>query len=391
MNEFILSIISRFGGYSRVRVVSTSAERLFNVLSLNHIPVWSITSDGARIYFNVRLTDMSALYKIAAAFGSNVVIVEKFGALKWKDIFGKYRLAVLVLTVIMCGFHFLSAYVWNIEIYGARLTDEGKVREYLYSNGYRSGMKKSSLNKTGLEILLKDEFENITEVTSDIDGAKLKITVFESLSPIVTYDRNTPVDIVAIKDCVIDEIDVYNGVGKVKAGDEVKKGDVLISGRVDYVFREEENFRLVHAIGKTLSFEKVFCDNIYVDMYKINEDAEYSYERRFYLFGRSFSCKSGEMSEEDIPFEMKNLQISLGWLNIPILYDEIRWYNKENCTLRSDEEIYEDVYESSVTNLPAGYTVKKLSYVTQEVPGGKLKVSVEMDCSVNIGIEREIS
>lgn len=389
MNEFILKILSRFGGYNRVRVVIGNSERFFNALSEGGIPVWSIISDGAEIYFNVRLSDMNELLMISRRFGSNVVISEKFGAEKLGDNLEKYKFFILLSVCLSAVVMWISLYVWDIGIYGAENINPQSILSFLYDSGYKTGMKKDDVDVGELELAIKSNFRDVTGVLAEIDGVRLCITLFESES-FTEYDNHTPVDIIAVKDCVVDEIDVYIGTGKVTAGEEVKAGDVLISGRVDYVFKDEENFGLVHATGKTLSYEKVFCDNINVDMYVPKEDAKYVYERSFFLFGKYFTYQSGTSVEGCVPFYVKNLPISVGWLKIPILYDEIRWYNKTDCIPRSDGEIYEDIYEKAVSTLPATHSVRNLSYVIEESSPGIYEADVEIDCAVNIGTEREI-
>ncbi len=390
MKEFIIKTLSRFGGYNRVRIVSSDQERFFNMLTLHGIPVWSVSTDGVKIYFNVRLSDMDALWETARNFGINIVITENFGALKYAKILKRLRFGIFLGIAILVFIMKISGYIWNVNIYGARITDSEDIKAFLYDNGFRSSISKDRIEKNELELLIKNHFRDISEVVTDIDGVNLNITVFESSSPIVAFDKDVPVDIIATKDCIIDEIDVYNGVGMVDAGEEVKKGDVLISGRVEYLFKDEERYKNVHAIGKTLSYEKVFCDNINVQMYVPKDDVGYSYERRIFLFDKQFTYTVGEPKEDDVCIEVKNLQISFGWLNIPILYDEIRWYNKTDCIQRSDSEIYEEIYSEVLKTLGDGYSVKKMDYTTKEAGNNLLKVSVEIDCAVNVGIERQI-
>lgn len=391
INERFVKLISRFGGYNRVRIVSRNAERLFNSLAKARIPVWSVENDSSRILFNVRISDMDELLIIARNLSLNIVIVEKFGVVKFLGTVKRYKTAIFLFVAILFVIFNISSRIWNVNIYGARLTDENELRMFLYDNGYKSSMTKTGISKHDLELIIKNEFRNITEVTSDIDGINLNISIFESDSPIVAFDKSVPVDIVASKDCIIDEIDVYNGVGMVRVGDSVKKGDVLISGRVEYLFKGEKKYKNVHAIGKTLSYEKVFCDNITVDMYVADPSAEYTYERKIYVGSKTFTYTSGGYFPGSVKVEMKNMQISLGWLKIPILYDEIRWYNKTDCTAKSSEVLYEEIYEKVQSTLPDGYSIKKLSYTFTETADGKAVVSAEAECEVNVGIEREIS
>ena len=387
-----MNVLGRLKGYNRVRVMPSDKERFFNSLYVSGIGIWDISEEDGKIFFSVRGEDMPPLYSVSRSFGTSVVIVKSCAAVNFISFVRKYRYMLGTFVICAVVLFSLSRYIWQVNIYGVALTDEKLLSEFIYENGYRSGMKKSELSKSGLELLIKTNFPYITSVVSDTDGVMLNITVYESQAPIATYDRSVPVDIVAVKDCVIDEIDVYNGTALVQAGDSVKKGDVLISGRLEYTYKDEKGTRNIHAIGKTLSYEKVFCDNIYVDMYVPSENAPYISEKTIYFMGKSFVfCDDASLTEGYFAKEEKNLQISLGWLNLPILYDETRWYNTRDCREKSDREIYDEISIIIDEKLPEGYTLRNMSYVVRSEGNNKLNISVEADCAVNVGIEREIT
>ena len=90
---------------------------------------------------------------------------------------------------------------------------------------------------------IREEYRDIIWVSASIQGAKLVIRVKENEdllqeepsadSEEKAEDSKKGTDLVADRDCTIVSIVTRNGIPAVKAGSEVKKGDILVSGRVE--------------------------------------------------------------------------------------------------------------------------------------------------------------
>ncbi|MBE6039287.1 MAG: hypothetical protein E7218_08875, partial [Anaerofustis stercorihominis] len=215
MNMLFMNLLGRLQGYSRVRVMPGDSERFFNSLAKCNIGIWDIKEDDGRIFFNVRGEDMPYLYEIAEIFRTSVVIEKKVSALSILSFMKRYKYRIALLVCAFLLIIHTSSYIWEVNIYGASLTDEEELRTFVYENGYKSSMSKSELDKSELELLIKTNFPYITSVVSDINGISLDIKVYESEAPLLSYNKDIPVDIVAVKDCIIDEIVVFNGTAKV--------------------------------------------------------------------------------------------------------------------------------------------------------------------------------
>ena len=82
---------------------------------------------------------------------------------------------------------------------------------------------------------IRKEYNDIIWVSASVRGTKLYIQIKENEDSIPVDEKgeeNKAVDIVADRDCIVKDIVVRKGVVKVREGDTVKKGDVLISGQV---------------------------------------------------------------------------------------------------------------------------------------------------------------
>ena len=100
-------------------------------------------------------------------------------------------------------------------------------------------MLKSRVDCQGIVKAIRKEYNDIVWVSASIDGSRLEIRIKENEDTFRDDGQETgtqeehPTDLVASEDGVITEIVTRSGVPQVHVGDEVKKGDILVCGRIE--------------------------------------------------------------------------------------------------------------------------------------------------------------
>ena len=97
-------------------------------------------------------------------------------------------------------------------------------------------MPASSVDCAGIARMIRKEYDDVIWVSASLKGSKIQIDIKEnSDSREIEEEEMTEegTDLIAEKDGVIKEIVTRSGVPMVHAGDEVKTGDILVSGRVE--------------------------------------------------------------------------------------------------------------------------------------------------------------
>ena len=178
-----------------------------------------------------------------------------------------FLLGAAVCTGII---YVMSLFVWQIDIDGnSKYTDE-LILQALAQMDVKAGCRKSEIDLPGIEEKLRIMYNEITWVSASITGTKLQIELREGDLKIsgssgggqtgnvkrVENQENSPktqngeretdlpANLVTAEDALITNLVVRRGTAAVRYGDEVKKGDVLIEGKV-YIYNEDETLKKV--------------------------------------------------------------------------------------------------------------------------------------------------
>ena len=177
---------------------------------------------------------------------------------------------LLGMTVFAGMIYMLSLFVWQIDIDGNRKYTDALILQALSQMNVRTGCRKSEIDLQGIEEELRIMYNEITWVSASIAGTKLQIELREgdlkisgssgggqtgNVKRVENRENNPktqngesetdlPANLVADEDAIITNLVVRRGTVAVRYGDEVKKGDVLIEGKV-YIYNEDETLKKV--------------------------------------------------------------------------------------------------------------------------------------------------
>lgn len=222
-----------------IRLGGDYLERFFNMCRTHDIYLWGIKREGDVCVCNLYASDFSKLPPLLRKTGTKVKVIRKNGVPFYIP-FMKKRI-IFFVGVILCliMLNLVTGYVWAIEYVGNLQVSDNELTDFLESQNIHYGMRKSEIDCDEKEKRLREAFPTVTWTSIYFEGTKLYVEVKENekAEPRTTQIRGT--NIVATDDGVITSIVTRNGVPKVKAGDEVTKGQVIVEGSVP-VYNEEQ-------------------------------------------------------------------------------------------------------------------------------------------------------
>ena len=231
-------------GFVELEISGDNAEVFINICVKNGITLWYIRRSGKKIYCRMSVKCFKAVRSAVAGSKVKIHIIKKYG-LPFLTARYKKRYGILVGAVIFFGIlKLMSCFVWTVDVAGNERVSTEKILTACEELGVKEAMKKHGFNSknAGQKLLLK--VDGLSWAAFNVEGCKITVNVSEIKESI--KKNSEPSNLKAKADGIITKIDVTAGNCVVKAGDTVKKGDLLVSG----VIENESAVKFVHSIGK---------------------------------------------------------------------------------------------------------------------------------------------
>lgn len=232
----LISIIRYLKGYLRIRITGYSPERFLNLCSHHQIYLWDLTPSSHSYEMYISVKGFRKLKPIVRKTKTKVIITDRYG---FPFFLHKYRRRKMFFAGAFLSIgliYFMSLFIWNIHIEGNYTRTDENILEFLETQNVEHGMKKSEVDCDRIVKDIRKQYNDIIWVSASIQGTRLIIQVKENEDTFTGEEEKEskePCDIIADKDGVITSIITRNGVPQVESGSEVKKGDLLVSGRVE--------------------------------------------------------------------------------------------------------------------------------------------------------------
>ena len=268
-------ILRFFRGYLYVSLIGNSPERFLNLCRNNRIYTWKVRRTDSQYVFYMYAGDYKKMNNIYLKTGTYPHIINKNGLIfRIRKILRRKSLLpsfVLFISTI----YFLSFIVWDIDISGEmRHTDE-EIREYLKDIGVYEGMITKKVDGDAIEKCIRNTFNDISWVSVELSGCNIHIKLLEADVMEDKSNKNEEYSsIVASSSGIVDKIMTRSGTPLVRPGDEVEKGQVLVSGIVE----------LYNDGGEVIKKLPVYADaDIYINTtYKYSDELSMIYPDRQY-------------------------------------------------------------------------------------------------------------
>jgi similar to stage IV sporulation protein len=200
-----------------------------NMAMARGMAVWDVRfRDPDRWELKTTPDGFRALGRLARRCGCRARIIKKEGAPFLLRRLRRRR-AFLAGAVIFCvGLFVLSRFVWSVDVKTSGGIDPEVILRAARRQGVYPGCLRSSLDAGQFRKSMLAAFPNISWAGLHFQGTRILVEVVEKIEG--SADQGAPGDMVAREAGIIKEILVLKGIGKVREGDRVAAGQVLIEG-----------------------------------------------------------------------------------------------------------------------------------------------------------------
>jgi len=215
----------------------------------------------------------------------------------------RYRVGVFLGVTVGILLSVLSGqYIWQIEVVGNETLTDEEVLFLLSTEGVYEGAPIQTIDALAVANRLCEKSPLIAFIGVNIVGNRVEAMVLEHKDKGVPLADDTPSNIVAEKNGVIVSVVLEAGVSKLKAGDTVSKGELLISG-VNLLRNEKYHYQRAKGVvlAETLN--------------------EISLSQPLYRYDKEYTGRFFE--EKTLIFFTKSKKLSKECGNLPLTCDRI--------------------------------------------------------------------
>ena len=377
-----MSFSKYYSGIIAIEIQSMIPERFINLLWKNDIKVKNITRiDITTMTMEINIREYDKIKEICKKTNTRVRITGRRGLFFYLFQIKRHLSLVGGVVLFALAILYLSNFVWSIDITTDKYISPYEIRQRIYSYGIKPGIAKSKVNVRLLEDKVMKDTDNIMFFRARIEGSTLKITVGERFAPPVIIEDTEPCDVVAKVDGEVLKIFSTAGTPVVKAGDKVKKGQVLIKGEQG----KEGAVYPVHAKGQVMA------------------NTFYEYEREMQIKGLRYEQTGQVIENSYIEILGKKIYLKRS-LNKFASYDKIidndgyikREIYKETKAVKftldqknEENRTVEELSKKTMESLDKSARLKD-KIIEREQSGDTLKIRVVLIVEIDIALEQKI-
>ena len=344
-------------GYVRIEVEGYYIERFINICTNRKILIWNLKREkNVKLYLNIGISDFKRLSDISRKTKCRVKILRKRGIPFLLNRYKKRKIFAILLIIMCATIYISSNYIWNVEIVFKDNNKIEGIEEEIANLGLKIGERKKIIDTDKIIKKLKLERNDISWVGIDIEGTNAIVNIVKADEPPEIIDKKEYCNIIAKKDGIITKITPRNGTARVRVGDTVKTGALLIEGIIEGKYTES---RKVHSLGEVLA--KVW----YTESEKV-------------YYKQTLKHKTGQ---EEIKYELNFGKYTLKLYNKPSKYS-VYDINKESSNIKFGKNFYLPIRYTKITNVEEyeeekEYSLEEAKNIAIEHLSEKLEQNIE--------------
>lgn len=385
---------NRLDGTVRLRVTCAYTERALNMMSARELRFWDLVyEDDVTFSCSLARRDVGTLTEIAERQGGHAETVFRRGVPFFLGRFRRRRtlIASLVLAAVLlfCGSHF----IWAFEIEGETAYRDAYILRVLAEEGVRIGTYGLSVDSEDLRNRVLLRLPELSWIGINVRGFQAHVQVRPRIPKPTLREEAPPQNIVAARAGVVTKVAAQGGHAVVQRGETVEKGDLLISGYVDY---EGSAVRMLPASGEVTARTWRTCS---VTVLPTRQEKRYTGKtghglslvfgtKRIKFFGGAgIAEEKYDTITERFPWHIFSFS-----LPVTTVWETHRFYEREEVSVSEasaramGESILRDCLAAS---LPEGGK-EEASGVSLRKENGHYTVTLRAECTENIAEVQEI-
>jgi|GEM_PF-1208759 len=387
----ISSVKHRMLGQVHFTVSGLTLEKLLNIACQHDIPLYQVERTA---YTGIRAKVSALHYKKLQRLlpeGHYKMIRQAVTGTAGLTFILRKRYALLVglllcIAVLLTG----SQRIWMVSVQGASTVSTQLIEDEMQKYQLLTWKNDIDSKLEAAEKSLLKDIPELSWVSLSVRGVVLHVYVKEKPAETESVPRDTPADIIATKDAVIEQVTVLQGTAAVKKGQTVAKGQTLISGQLVF---SDVPYRYISAQG-VVKAKVWYYDTV------VEELTMQTTERT----GRSCFVRTMNFLGKEIVLEGKNTfsksefeeySTTMTSLGLPLEVTNRTYYELRSKTVTVSEEdaiaeAERKILDKIQQDIPDDAVFNDRQTTVEKQDDGKLKVTMYVETIEKIGFYKEL-
>ena len=226
---------NRLQGGVRLRMESAFPERILNLMSARALRFWDLHYES-ETEFSCTLseTDAAQLRALVVRWGGSCETVAVQGTPFFLRRFRRRHALLISLCLAAVLLLWGSFFIWEFEVEGDSPYSREQILRVLAEEGVRLGTYGRSIDSELLRNRVLLRLTELSWISVRVSGCKAHVQVRSRVHAPELIEDLPPQNLVARREGLITQVAAQGGKAVVQRGSTVEKGDLLISGFVDY-------------------------------------------------------------------------------------------------------------------------------------------------------------
>ncbi|MBN4069464.1 MAG: sporulation protein YqfD [Alkaliphilus sp.] len=383
-----------YRGFATVRLEGLGLEKIINFCVSKNIDIWDVDrKQYTLLEFKINLRDYKLLNKFSKNHGFRIYVIKETGCEVWTNRILKRKVLAAGAFFSLIILLYLSGFVFRIDVVGNDIIYADDILTELENVGFVIGTRHQSVDLRAIENHLMIHISELAWIGIEIKGVYAKIKIVEKVPSPSKIDKNVPVNVVALKNGVIESVIARSGDAVVKKGDIVAAGDLLISG---VLIRENmEHPMFTHAFGEV--YARTYYELVEIHpLYEIVQKKTGSKQRETVIIIGTKEYKIGEEVKFNKYNAEKNSYEIINWRNREIFVEviHIEYYEvievSRRVELRDIEETLSKVLLEVLQGSVLNYSEILDTKIEFELIENYMKAELWAEVIENIGTKKRI-
>ena len=345
----------------KIRLSGVNLNKVYKECLKNSIVLKNVNRVEYKILeFEVENKYIKFIKKLAKQHNLKFEIIKHFGLQKILSFLLSRTGLCVGISLIFLSIIVSTQFVWNVKIYGTERVETAEIMSILQSNGIGNGKIVNSNKLDTIEQEILNNIDNISLCSVIKKGSTIIVNIKEKIySEELEKDKTS--DIIATDNITINSISIVQGTPLFKAGDSVKKGEIIVAG---YFMDANGNRVECNAKAKINASLWISTTENYLKKREVlTETGNIIKNSTITLFGKSYSVKSAENTYSCFKTETKTTSLTKNnffplYLTTTTYFECERTYVEQSFNA-DKEDFFKRLREKNLKKLPENAIIKQ--------------------------------